>query len=119
MKFTVFALSLAGLISATSAAESSTNAVQAEALDIGSLLGGLKPLLKKGHCVAPCMARSANALDCEDDGPFSTICHNIDQIHKETLPCAKKCGVDKSLASTVYKIYKDLCKSAMKGSSRE
>ncbi|PHH72929.1 hypothetical protein CDD80_4175 [Ophiocordyceps camponoti-rufipedis] len=114
MKFTIFALSLAGLVSAASAAESSMNTLQAGALDIGQLLGGLKPLLKKAKCIAPCITSKVDALKCEDGGPLTTICKHVDDINKESEPCAKKCGVDKSMGGTILKVVKDLCKSHQK-----
>lgn len=69
----------------------------ASALDIGKLLGGLKPLLKKAKCVAPALVTSANKLKCNANGPIATLCDNIDKIVQESEPSLKKCGVDKSM----------------------
>ncbi|RDA86841.1 hypothetical protein CP532_1395 [Ophiocordyceps camponoti-leonardi (nom. inval.)] len=116
MKFAVVTLALASIASAASAGNSNMQAVaqsQAEALDIGSLLGGLKPLLKKVKCVAPCLSKQADALECGNKGPLSTICENIDNIGQECQGVYRKCGLDKSTTGTMSKVLKDLCKSSL------
>ncbi|KJZ76706.1 hypothetical protein HIM_04042 [Hirsutella minnesotensis 3608] len=81
-------------------------------LDIGKLLGEAGPLLKKAKCVAPCLYKASDALDCDGKGPLSTLCNNLDEVKQKTQPCAKKCGIDKSMTQTIVKVAKDLCKSA-------
>ncbi|RCI12284.1 hypothetical protein L249_0497 [Ophiocordyceps polyrhachis-furcata BCC 54312] len=112
MKFAIATLALASIASAASAGNSGMQASaqsQAEALDIGKLLGGLKPLLKKAKCVAPCFSKKTDALECSDKGPLSTICTNIDNIARGCEGVIKKCGVDKSTTGTVSKVLKDMC----------
>lgn len=65
----------------------------ASAMDIGKLLGGMGPLLKKGKCVSPCLVKSVDSLDCNGLGPLTTICLNTDQIVSDVGPCARKCGI--------------------------
>ncbi|RDA90280.1 hypothetical protein CP533_1506 [Ophiocordyceps camponoti-saundersi (nom. inval.)] len=112
MKFAIATLALATIASAATAGNAtmqSSSQSQAEALDIGKLLGGLKPLLKKGKCVAPCIFEQANALQCDENGPLSTVCGNIDSVMKECEGAIKKCGIDKSTSGTVTKVLKDMC----------
>ncbi|PFH61379.1 hypothetical protein XA68_17491 [Ophiocordyceps unilateralis] len=117
MKFTIVALALAGVASAASADGSNMQApaqTEAEALDIGKLLGGLKPLLKKAKCVMPCISKNADALDCGEDGPVSTFCKNVDKLVQDSDSCIKQCGIDKSTAATVTKVIKDVCQQNVK-----
>ncbi|PHH90725.1 hypothetical protein CDD83_2830 [Cordyceps sp. RAO-2017] len=118
MKFSLVTLALAGVacantgyVAAASDAEMTefleTNATPG--LDIGKLLGGLKPLLKKAKCVAPAVIKAADGLKCDGKGPLGTLCGSVDHIVKESEGAIKKCGVDKSTTGTVTKVLKDLC----------
>ncbi|KAJ6785590.1 hypothetical protein PWT90_00462 [Aphanocladium album] len=103
-------------------------AATASALDIGQLLGQLKPILKKTKCAAPCVSSIVNKLPCEGS-PLTTIYTNMDKVMKEAEPCIAKCAIDKSSSGkkpavergqaatltnvsflgTVVKIIKDMC----------
>lgn len=78
-------------------------------LDIGKLLSGTGPLLKKYKCFSPCLFESANNLKCDGKGPINTICLNIDKIKVETMPCAIKCGINNNDANSIIKILGNIC----------
>ncbi|KAM4060546.1 hypothetical protein HRG_001897 [Hirsutella rhossiliensis] len=123
MKFSIVTLALASVayasseyVAAASDAEM-TEFLQNNAtpgLDIGKLLGGLKPLLKKAKCVAPAIIKSANGLKCDGKGPLDTLCGNIETIAKESERDIKKCGIENSTVGTVTKVLKDLCEKGKK-----
>lgn len=79
-------------------------AASASALDIGKLLGGLKPLLSKAKCAAPCYAKASDGLKCGDKGPLSTICENLEMIAMKGDGCAKNCGIHKGTSSRYEQI---------------
>ncbi|KAK5996094.1 hypothetical protein PT974_04521 [Cladobotryum mycophilum] len=89
------------------------------ALDIGKLLGGLAPILKKAKCAQPCIVASMNTIKGGDLGLADAICKNVDKIEANAQPCLKKCALTKSDIGAVKKMITKVCPANKKRTIRK
>ncbi|KAM4057845.1 hypothetical protein HRG_009463 [Hirsutella rhossiliensis] len=91
-------VSFASAVFFASVAFAAVETAEETGLDIGKLLNEAGPLLKKAKCLGPCVYKASDNLDCNGKGPLSTLCANLDEVKEKTAPCAKKCGIDRSMS---------------------